>query len=130
VDARASTPVLLVADRGNARLQLFTLEGKHSGFVTEELRRPCHFDRRGDELYIPDLHGRVTVFDRENRLVVHLGDNPEIWNQKGWPNLPHETRVAGRFISPHAACVDADGNIYVVEWISDGRVTRLRRVEG
>ena len=129
VDTRGAEPVLLVADRGNARLQKFTLDGKHAGFVTEELRRPCHFDRRGDELYIPDLHGRVTIFDRENRLITHLGDNPDVWKRKGWPNIPHDDRVAGKFISPHAACVDAEGNIYVVEWISDGRVTRLRRVE-
>ena len=129
VDTRGAEPVLLVADRGNARLQKFTLDGEHAGFVTEELRRPCHFDRRGDELYIPDLHGRVTIFDRDNRLITHLGDNPDVWKRKGWPNIPHDDRAAGKFISPHAACVDAEGNIYVVEWISDGRVTRLRRVE-
>ncbi len=47
---------------------------------------------------------------------------------KGWPNIAHEDRVAGKFVSPHAACFDHTGNIYVVEWISDGRVTRLKRI--
>jgi hypothetical protein len=129
VDTRGSAPILVVADRGNARLQTFTLDGKHAGFVSDELRRPCHFDQRGDELYIPDLHGRVTIFDRNNRLITHLGDNPDVWKTKGWPNLPHDQRVTGKFISPHAACVDGQGNLYVVEWVSDGRVTKLRRLD-
>ncbi len=128
IDTRGAEPIVTVADRANQRLQNFTLDGKHIGFVTDELRRPCHFDQYKDELYIPDLWGRVTIFDRHNRLITHLGDNPDVWKEKGYPNLPHNERIPGKFISPHAACVDRDGNIYVVEWISDGRVTKLRRV--
>ncbi len=128
VDTRQNEPNLLVADRANQRLQSFTLDGEHLGFVTEELRRPCHFDALGGELLIPDLWGRVTIFDRDNRLIVHLGDNPDIWTTPGYPNLPHEERCEGKFISPHAACFDPEGDIYVVEWINDGRVTRLHRV--
>jgi|SRR5579875_626277 len=127
VDTRDKEPVVVVADRGNSRLQLFTLDGNHLGFVTDELRRPCHFDQRGDELLIPDLWGRVTIFDKDNHLVTHLGDNPGVWEQPGWPNLPRENWQAGKFISPHSACWDADGNIYVVEWIAKGRVSKLRR---
>ncbi|MCC7498037.1 MAG: hypothetical protein IT160_10700 [Bryobacterales bacterium] len=128
VDTRQNEPNLLVADRANQRLQSFTLDGRHLGFVTSELRRPCHFDALGEEVLIPDLWGRVTIFDRDNRLVIHLGDNPDVWKAPGYPNLPHGQRYAGRFISPHAACFDPEGDIYVVEWISDGRVTRLHRV--
>jgi len=29
--------------------------------------------------------------------------------------------VAGKFVHPHDACFDKDGNIYVVEWVSTGR---------
>ena len=32
------------------------------------------------------------------------------------------------FISPHSACWDKDGNIYVVEWVNDGRITKLRHI--
>lgn len=128
VDTRGASPVVVVADRGNARLQLFSLDGRHVGFVTDELRRPCHFDQYRGELYIPDLHGRVTIFDRDNRLITHLGDNLDVWKVEKWPNIAREKREIGKFISPHAACVDPEGNIYVVEWISDGRVTKLRKV--
>lgn len=128
VDRRGPVPLVTVADRSNARLQMFSLDGKHVGFVYDELRAPCHFDEKGGELLIPDLHGRVTIFDKTNKLITHLGDNPDIWDAKGWPNLPDNTWQAGKFISPHAACWDADGNVYVVEWIAEGRVTKLRKV--
>ncbi len=127
VDTRSDEPVLLVADRANIRIQIFTLDGVHLGFVSEELRYPCCFYQFNDELYIPDLHGRVTIFDRHNRLITHLGDNLAVWERPGWPNLPPEQREVGKFISPHAACVAPNGDIYVVEWISDGRITKLRR---
>ena len=67
------TPALVVADRANARLQYFTLDGKHAGFVTG-LLFPAHFDIRGDVLLAPDLHARVSLFDRDNKPIVHLGD--------------------------------------------------------
>jgi hypothetical protein len=128
VDSRGETPVLVIADRANVRLQYFDLNGNHLGFVTEELRFPCHFDQRGDDLLIPDLYGRVTIFNKDNKLITHLGDNPGVEKTEGYPNLPHNQRVPGKFISPHAAIWDHDGNIYAVEWVNDGRVTKLRRV--
>jgi hypothetical protein len=128
VDTRGAEPVLVVADRANVRLQYFTLDGEHIGFVTDELRHPCHFDQRGDDLLIPDLMGRVTIFDRNNRLICHLGDNPDPALRAN-NDVPQNRLVPGQFCSPHAACWDASGNIYVVEWLHYGRVTKLRRVE-
>ncbi|MCG3198214.1 MAG: hypothetical protein GHCLOJNM_02708 [bacterium] len=128
VDTRGAEPKVLVADRANVRLQYFTLDGKPLSMVTEELRHPCHFDQRNGDLLIPDLHGRVTIFDKNDKLIAHLGDNPGIQTVKGYPNLPHEERIPGKFISPHSACWDHDGNIYVVEWVNDGRITKLRHV--
>ena len=34
----------------------------------------------------------------------------------------------GKFIHPHDACFDKDGNIFVVEWVPTGRVSFLRKV--
>ena len=34
----------------------------------------------------------------------------------------------GKFVHPHDACFDKDGNIYVVEWVQTGRVTQLRKL--
>ncbi|MBE7489890.1 MAG: hypothetical protein H3C63_06235 [Candidatus Omnitrophica bacterium] len=128
VDIRDGEPKVLVADRANVRLQYFNLEGKHLFDVNHDLRHPCHFDQRNGDLLIPDLHGRVTIFDKNNNLITHLGDNPDVQNRQGYPNLPQDQRIPGLFISPHSACWDHEGNIYVVEWVSDGRVSKLRRI--
>ncbi len=128
VDQRSGSPILTVADRANVRLQHFTLEGKHIGYTTAELRYPCHFAPHKDYVVIPDLHGRVTIFDKENKLITHLGDNEGVNKIKGYPNLPKDQRVLGKFISPHGAIVDKKGNIIVAEWISDGRLTFLKKV--
>lgn len=127
IDGRDGAPNVLVADRGNARLQYFTLDGKYLSTVDNDLRHPCHFDIRDGELLVPDLFGRVTVFDRFNRLVVHLGGEPEWKEPEGWPNVPPDRLAPGRFNSPHSACWDADGNIFVAEWIEYGRVVKLRK---
>jgi hypothetical protein len=132
IDTRGKEPQVYVADRNNRRIQIFTLDGKHVGFVQGMLRFPCCFYQYRDEMVIPDLFGRVTILDKDNKLITHLGDTDK-FNRPGWPgeylpgypNIPQDQRKPGEFISPHAACVDSHGDIYVVEWVSDGRVTKL-----
>lgn len=124
------TPSLVVADRANARLQYFTLDGKHIGFVND-LLFPAHFDIRGEVLLVPDLHARVSLFDKDNKPIVHLGDDVE-WRKKVLDGFkvrgqPKEW-LPGKFVHPHDACFDKDGNIFVVEWVQTGRVTKLRKV--
>lgn len=36
--------------------------------------------------------------------------------------------IPGKFVHPHDACFDKDGNIFVTEWVQTGRVTKLRRL--
>ncbi|MBB6672759.1 hypothetical protein [Cohnella nanjingensis] len=127
VDYRHDEPEIYVADRGNNRIQVFTLEGRHKRFVTEEMRMPDSFFYYGDEVVFPDLLSRVTVLDKDDKLIVHLGDDPEASKQEGWPNLPNDYYRADRFSSPHGVCADAAGNLYVAEWTQDGRVTKLVR---
>jgi hypothetical protein len=124
-------PSLIVADRANARLQYFTLDGKHLGFV-KEVSFPADIDIRGDVLLCPDLHARVTLFDKDNQVIAHLGYDAAWTDQV----LADKFRMrsepgrwqAGRFVHPHDACFDHEGNIYVVEWVPTGRVTKLVRV--
>ena len=127
VDTRAKLPAVLVADRGNHRLQFFSLDGKFMGMVTEDLRLPSNFDQRGSDVAIADLQGRVTIIDRHNRVITHLGDNqnPAL---RGKNPVPPEQWVEGEFISPHSVRWDARGNLYVAEWLSSGRITKLRRL--
>ncbi len=128
-DRPGRKPSLVVADRANFRLQYFTLDGKHLGFVNDVLF-PAHFDIRGDVLLVPDLHARVSLFDKENKPIVHLGDDAtRVRADKKFTIRTDPTQwQPGKFVHPHDACFDKDGNIYVVEWVQTGRVTLLRKL--
>ena len=125
VDTRGEKPLLVIADRGNRRLQYFTLDGEHVKFVTEELRAPCHFDQYGTDLLIPDLEARVTIFDKDNKLITHLGDGT---HYNGIRDKERSAFTPGKFVAPHGAMFDSKGDIFVVEWVEVGRVTKLRRL--
>jgi DNA-binding beta-propeller fold protein YncE len=126
VDRRGAEPLLLVADRSNRRLQYLTLDGSHVRFAGGVLL-PCHFDERRGTLLVPDLDSRVTLLDRNDKVLVHLGEG----DAKASRELRQQARDQfrpGEFVCPHGACFDHDGNIFVVEWVEVGRVTKLRRV--
>ena len=124
------SPRILVSDRKNVRLHYFDLDGTPGEVIAGMLRFPCTTIEWKDHLFIPDLHGRLTILGPDNALVTHLADWPGIWEEPGWPNLPRERWVAGKVSSPHDLHVDAAGNIYLVEWLSEGtgKVTRFERV--
>ncbi len=125
VDTRGAQPLLVVADRANRRLQYFTLDGGHAAFVTDELRAPCHFHARGEMMVIPDLESRVTLFDKNNKLIAHLGDGG---SYVGLRDKSRDHFTPGKFVAPHSAYFDQAGNIFVVEWVEVGRVTKLRKL--
>jgi hypothetical protein len=82
-------------------------------------------------MLVPDLHTRVSLFDKDNKAIVHLGYD-EAWKKQALEGFKMRQTPdkwqAGRFIHPHDACFDKDGNIFVVEWVPAGRVTRLKLV--
>jgi hypothetical protein len=126
VDTRGTTPILTVADRSNKRLQNFTLDGKHINFV-EGVSAPCHFSERKGIFVIPDLDSRVTLMDQNNKVIEHLGaDDPKV--ARAHRTQPRDTFTPGKFVCPHGASWDHKGNIFVVEWVEVGRVTKLRKV--
>lgn len=128
-DRPGRKPSLVVADRANARLQYFTLDGKHINFVDDVLF-PAHFDIRGELLLVPDLHARVSLFDAKNEPVVHLGHDPEWLKEVKKFKIRRDEKQwkEGKFVHPHDACFDKDGNIFVVEWVQTGRVTLLKKL--
>ena len=125
IDDRAGEERLLVADRSNNRLQSFTLDGRHHSFVGG-VDLPCHFDKRGDDLLIPDLAARVTLMDRDNQVIAHYGEGPDDYRKRRV--VSRDNFMPGKFVCPHGACFDHDGNIFVVEWVEIGRVTKMRKL--
>ena len=129
-DTRSGEPKLLVADRSNERLQYFSLDGKHLATIKAEnngYKHPCHFSQYKDVLVCPGLHGRVTILDKENKIAAILGDNPDP-KMRGNNGAKPDQRKPGVFCAPHGASFDRAGNIYVTEWVTDGRVIKLRPV--
>jgi hypothetical protein len=127
IDTRKPTPELYVADRGNHRVQVFSLDGKFQRIITDpEILQPCGFYQYKDELYVPDLQAKLLVLDKHDKVCAVLGENPAAPKTEGWPNIQSKL-VDGKFNSPHQCCVDTFGDVYVVEWISDGRITKLTR---
>jgi hypothetical protein len=134
IDTRPGrAPSVVVADRANKRLQWFTLDGKHlktlDGFIL-----PANVDTRGDVMLVPDLSARVTLLDKDDNVITHLGEDPA-WREQVLKDKmamrrdeKGESWVSGKFLHPHDACFDAAGNIFVAEWVQTGRITKLRKV--
>jgi DNA-binding beta-propeller fold protein YncE len=132
IDTRGSEPLVLVADRANHRLQWFSLEGKHvktlDGTENDQLRLPATLHIRGTDLAIGDLAGRVTILDKDNKLITHLGDQVDA-RKRATNKLPREQWLDGVFVSPHGVCWDKQGNLYVEEWMAVGRIVKLKRLK-
>jgi hypothetical protein len=128
VDTRGKQPVLTVADRTNKRLQHFTLDGKHIAFSSDGITSPCHFHVRKDAVVIPDLDASVAVLDKNNKVLATLGAAPDAKAARALRTKTRDAFIPGQFICPHGACFDHNGNIYVVEWVEVGRVTKLQKV--
>ena len=129
IDTRQATPLLVVTDRGNSRLQRFALDGKHVDFILNTSKMPCNLYERNGDVVLPDLLSKVIILDRKNNVVASLGEGE--YSNKDWSTVRNQaagTFVPGRFVCPHGACFDHEGDIFVVEWVESGRVTKLRRI--
>lgn len=137
IDRRKAEPELYIADRTNRRVQVYDLQGRFkrafgAGFLTS----PSTFATYGDLMVIGELRARLAVLDISDKLVTYLGDNEAVCNVDGWPNnkdekghiVPTKLLEPGKFNSPHGLAVDADGNLYIAEWLIGGRITKLARV--
>jgi DNA-binding beta-propeller fold protein YncE len=86
-------------------------------------------------MIIAELRARLAVTDMNDELLTYIGDNEQVCDVEGWPNntsdggqiIPTSLLETGKFNSPHGLAVDADGNLYVAEWLIGGRVTKLNR---
>ncbi len=83
--------------------------------IDHDVSFPAHFDIRGDVLLVPDLHARVTLFDKDNNVIVHLGYDPE-WTKQvldGFKIRIPAQPLAGRQVHPSARCLLRQGWQYL-----------------
>lgn len=130
IDARSeSGPQLVVADRAHHTLQYLTLEGEHVKTI-EGFGLPANIDTFGQLMVVPELFARVSLLDAQNNVVAQLGDDSERIRSDTKRSIRSDPKQwkPGKFVHPHDACFDHDGNIFVAEWVATGRVTKLRRL--
>jgi hypothetical protein len=127
IDTRRGAPRVVVADRDNHRLQWFTMDGKFLRELKGVALRPSGIHQQGTDLAIADIAAKVTILDADDRVVVHLGENtaPE---QRGKHGVPSHLWRDGTFTAPHAVRWDRQGNLYVMDWNAEGRISKLRRL--
>jgi len=104
---------VIVSDRQNDRIQIFTPDGEYleewTGFT-----RPCAVFIDGEErVYVPELMGRMSIVDIDGELLARWGGERS-----------HEP---GLFYAPHAAWVDSHGDLYVGETLDGKRIQKFTR---
>jgi hypothetical protein len=123
-----------VADRSNRRLVVYSVDGSFLRTISvAELTSPSALAIAGDMLVVAELFGAITALDIEDRSIGALGDE-SVTTRPGWPNrldggtyAPHLHAMS--FNSPHGVTADANGNIFVAEWLVGGRLVQLEPID-
>jgi hypothetical protein len=127
---------LFITDRGNKRIVIYDDNGKllRQSNITHS---PCCFDFVYNWVLVPELSTGAKVLDVDSlELLGEIGQSDWVGKApdykhtppEGWPNLAGTEHVhAGAFNSPHGGCFAPNGDIYIVEWIVGGRITKLSR---
>ncbi len=86
-------------------------------------------DLGAERRVIPPRDPSSLALVEKNQQVAHLGDNPD---KKHWANynVPPADWKPGIFTAPHGVSFDHEGNVYVMDWNSSGRVSKFKHVEG
>lgn len=129
IDKRGDSPIVVVTDRAHDTLQRFELDGTYIDTVPG-FGLPANIDVQGELMLVPELKARVSLLDKDNRVVVQLGSDVErISADKEKTIRTDESRwIDGKFVHPHDACFAADGSIFVAEWVQTGRITKLEKL--
>lgn len=126
IDTRFSPVRLLVTDRRHRRLVAMDLDGRILSVFGEGMRLPSAFSVRGDELAVAELEGRVTILDKEGKVIAHIGQNDNA-SEVHVNTTPPSVWKEGLFYEPHGLTFDKDGNLLVTEFNQYGRLTRVTR---
>jgi hypothetical protein len=136
LDTRYDPPRLLICDRNHldqnginrGRLLHYSLEGEFLQEVATGLLMPTSAAVQGDYVSVPDLHGRLYILDKENCIVSVLGYNADPEQRRNF-GVPQDQWQEGVFSGTHGSYWDADGNLYVQDWNTAGRIMKLVRVK-
>ncbi|CAN5628665.1 hypothetical protein BH10ACI4_BH10ACI4_07880 [soil metagenome] len=136
----ASDGTALVADRRNHRILRYDRHGNYLAHWDDLTHSPCGFAFRDGNIYIPELFGDLKVFNASFGLIETLATNLAVRPAKGWPDQPGwgwptltgwpdmlTENLKSTLIAPHACAISDLGEIYTVEWVLGGRISRIGR---
>jgi DNA-binding beta-propeller fold protein YncE len=104
---------VFVADRQNHRIQIFTSHGEYIDQWTG-FRQPCTvFMDRENNVYVPELQGRMSILDINGELLARWGGK--------------RSHAPGQFFGPHCAWVDSHGDLYIGEVLEGQRIQKFVR---
>ena len=123
----ASRTTLLVADRENHRLLRFDLEGKPAGRDRGDVPPAVQRRRQRDGYLVVRRPRRAASrsWGRTTELVSSSATTPTSRSARA-TTCRARSGSDGVFLSPHSAHWDREGNLYVMDWNSSGRVNKLR----
>jgi len=126
IDNRFDPPRLVGTDRANDRVVHLSLDGEFLGEIATGLLFPAAAVVQGDFLAVGEIKGRVSIFDKENRVVARLGENPD-------PTLVGTNKIEpakwkpGVVNAPHGVAFSPAGDLFVSEYSVHGRVLKFTR---
>ena len=134
IDRRRDEPELLVADRGNAVVRIYGLDGHWRRDIGGSfLNSPSAFAPWGERMVVAELRARLAVLDADEQAArlprrewrdLRTGGLAELPRRRG-ARHPPGAALAGQFNSPHGLASDGSGNVYVAEWLIGGRMVKL-----
>lgn len=126
VDTRFEPARLVGTDRANGRVVHLSLEGKLLGEIATDLLMPAAAVVQGDLLAVGEIKGRVTIFDKENKVVARLGENTNP-AEVGTNKIEPAQWKPGIVNAPHGVAFGPRGDLYVSEYSVHGRVLKFAR---
>lgn len=128
-DRPGRDPAIVVCDRAHHTLQTLSLEGTWQETLSG-YGLPANVDTWQDLMVVPELHARLTLLNSSNEVVARLGDDAARITAEGGKEIRARPDLwrNGKFVHPHDACFDRNGDLYIAEWVATGRISKLTRV--
>ena len=126
IDTRFTPARIIGCDRANGRVIHMSLDGDFLGVVAKDLLLPAAVVIHGDQAIIGEIKGRVSVLDKEGKIVAQFGANDKADEVGTNKTEPAKWRT-GVVTAPHGVATDERGDVFVSEYSLFGRVHRFNR---
>jgi hypothetical protein len=125
MDTRFDPARIVATDRLNNRVVHLSLDGAFLGVVNGDLSLPAAVTIDGDNAIVGELNGRVTILDKAGQVVERVGTNTA--EGIGGNRMPPEQWRTGYVVAPHGVATNAEGDLFVAEFSTFGRVHKFDR---